>query len=137
MVNEEKFMELYEIAKYDSTEAKKSKPMGEYYRRDYVWKELLISFFTGSIAFMLVLVIWGAGSVEGMAKLMNSMNVVPMAVTAVLAYVAFMLVYFIITIIVAEKRYTDGRKEIKKYVGHLKKVNKMYRRDEKLDMKEN
>ncbi len=137
MVNEEKVKEMYEIAKHDSTNGRKSKPMGEYYRSDYVWKELLISFFTGTIAFVLLLLIWGANSMEAMAKLMNSMNVVPMAITAILAYVAFMLVYFIITIIVAEKRYTEGRKEIKKYVGHLKKVNKIYRREEKLDMKEN
>ena len=54
MVNEERVKQLYKIAIYEQTEEKHSRQTGLYYRSDYIGKEIVKSFFTGSIAYMIM-----------------------------------------------------------------------------------
>ena len=49
-----------------------------------------------------------------------------------LKYLVFLLAYLIVTYVVYQIRYTQGRKKVKKYYNSLKAVNKMYEREEKL-----
>ena len=62
----------------------------------------------------------------------NSADLTNLAVRFILLYVGFMAIYLLVTVFVYAVRYAKGRKEIRKYVGHLKKVRKMYHREEKL-----
>ena len=41
------------------------------------------------------------------------------------------------TYFVYNRRYTKGRREVKKYYGNLKKLNQLYEREDKLKMSEN
>ena len=48
MINEEKVKELFHVAVYDSKDKRVDKQAASYYGWDYLWKECLKSFFTGS-----------------------------------------------------------------------------------------
>ena len=52
-------------------------------------------------------------------------------------YIVFMIAYMAITYFVYNRRYTKGRREVKKYYGNLKKLNQLYEREDKLKMSEN
>ena len=51
MINEDKVKELFYVARYDSEEDRFQKKMSSYYVWDFIWKEVLKSFFTGTLAF--------------------------------------------------------------------------------------
>ena len=132
MINEERVKELYQIAKYDTFEEKKNRQMGQYYRNDYISKELLKSFFSGTIGYGLLVVLWFMYSMEYIMEEMNTSQLIASAITVVLVYAAFMAVYLLVTWFVYQRRYTKGRKALKEYYDHVRKINKMYDREEKL-----
>lgn len=132
MINEERVKELYQMALFDQKEEKQCRQMGEYYRNDYISKELIKSFFSGTIVFGLLLVLWVLNDIEGLFDSLNGMDYVGTAVSAAVLYIAFIAVYLLLTAIVYYLRYSRGRRHLKKYYGHLKKVDKMYEREDKL-----
>lgn len=132
MINEERVKELYQIAKYDTFEEKANRQMGQYYRGDYISKEMIKSFFSGTIGYVLLVTLWFMNSMESVMKEMNNSSLIATVITVVLVYAAFMAVYLLITWFVYERRYTKGRKALKEYYDHVRKINKMYDREEKL-----
>ena len=62
MINEEKVRELFNIALCDSKsdDSRIQKQSASYYGWDYIWKEGLKSFFTGTFAFAGLVVMWVA-----------------------------------------------------------------------------
>lgn len=132
MINEDRVKELYHLAAYESTNEKLHRDVNEYYLWDYVWKEVLKSFFSGSLAFAGLMVLWVIQDVQGLLDSLNSMDMVAAATIVVALYIAFMAVYIFITVLVYTARYGRGRKKMRKYVEHLKNTNRMYNRDEKL-----
>ncbi len=132
MINEERVKELYQMALCDQKEEKAIQKNGEYYRSDYVSKELIKSFFTGTIAFGLLLLLWGLDRIETMKENIRMDDLLSNSVVIVLLYIAFMAVYLLVTAIVYYQRYGKERRKRKKYCGHLKKINKMYEREDKL-----
>mgnify|MGYP004469968615 FL=1 len=132
MINEERVRELYQMAVYDEHEDKKCHPMGEYYIWDYVGKELIKSFFSGTIVFCLMIALWVAGDMTAAITFVNSTDLMNLIIWFILIYVGFMAIYLLMTVFIYSIRYAQGRKELHKYVGHLKKVRKMYRREDKL-----
>ncbi len=132
MINEDRVKELYHLAAYESTNEKLHRDVNEYYLWDYVWKEVLKSFFSGSLAFAGLMVLWVIQDVQGLLDSLNSMDMAAAATIVVALYIAFMAVYIFITVLVYTARYGRGRKKMRKYVEHLKNTNRMYNRDEKL-----
>lgn len=133
MINEERVRELYQMAVFDEHEDKKCHPMGEYYIWDYVGKELVKSFFSGTIAFALLVVLWVIGDMSAAITFVNSADLTNLVIRFILLYVGFMAIYLLATVFIYSVRYAQGRRELRKYVGHLKKVRKMYHREGKLN----
>ena len=106
--------------------------MIEYARQDYVAMEMLKSFVTGTIAFMLMFGIWAVRDIDRAMGMLNAAYLKDFIVDVGLKYLVFLLAYLIVTYVVYQIRYTQGRKKVKKYYNSLKAVNKMYEREEKL-----
>lgn len=132
MINEERVKELYAISKYESTDERKNRQMGQFYRADYIWKELIKSFFTGTIAYGLMFLLWVLCHQTEIPSLMNGGKLLNLAMNTIVLYLIFLIVYLFWTYVVFQLRFSRGRKGLKKYYGHLKRVNQMYNRDEKL-----
>ena len=62
----------------------------------------------------------------------NSADLMNLVIRFILVYVGFMAIYLLVTVFIYSIRYAEGRKQLRKYVGHLKKVHRMYRREDKL-----
>ena len=50
-----------------------------------------------------------------------------------LLYVVFLVVYLVLTAIIYCVRYVYGRKKLRRYAEHLKKVRKMYNREDRMN----
>lgn len=132
MINEERVKELYHMAVYDDHMDKTDGQIGQYYLWDYISKELVRSFFTGSLAFVLLVVLWGMSDLDGFTEMINNLEIVTLAARIAVLYIGFLAVYLFATVIVYGLRYVQGRKKLRRYAMHLKKVRKMYRREDKL-----
>lgn len=132
MLNQERVCEMTKLAIFDGKEGRECKPMIQYFRKDYIGKELLKSFITGTIAFMLIAGIVGLSFMEDLLDQINTIDIPQMAVRIGVCYGVCMAVYFAVTYIIYHIRYTRGRQEVKKYYLHLKKVNKIYHEEEEI-----
>jgi len=132
MINEDKVKELFYVARYDSEEDRFQKQMSSYYGWDFIWKEVLKSFFTGTLAFTGLTVLAVFTNAKQLLADINKIDFQTAGVMLGLIYIAFMLAYIMITIIVYAVRYKTGRKKARQYMEHLKRVGKMYEREEKL-----
>lgn len=132
MINEDKVKELFYVARYDSKEDRFQKQMSSYYGWDFIWKEVLKSFFTGTLAFIGLTVLAVFTNASQLLADINKIDFQSVGVMLGLIYIAFMLAYIMITIIVYAVRYKTGRKKARQYIEHLKRVGKMYEREEKL-----
>ena len=132
MVNEERLHYMVKMAKFDANDRKACQPMMQYGRRDYISLQMLKSFIVGTIAFGVVVALWGLYSMETLLARLNSLDLLDILLVLAVSYVVFMVIYLSATYIVFHMKYTDGRRRVKKYYNGLKKVNAMYEREEKL-----
>ena len=134
MVNEERVRHMIKMAVFDKYDGKSCKPMTQYSRRDYVSMQMLRSLITGTIAFVILLGLWALYQAEYLMEELTKMDVGGLLTSFVLGYVIFLLLYELITYIVAQKRYSAGRKKVKLYFNNIRKVNQIYKREERIKM---
>ena len=125
MVNEERLHHMIKMAIFDTNQGKECKPMTQYARKDYVSLRMLGSFVSGTIGFALILVTWGIYSMNQLMENLNAMDIQELLTSVLITYFVY------------NRRYTKGRREVKKYYGNLKKLNQLYEREDKLKMSEN
>ena len=132
MVNEERVKNLYKIALYERNEKKYERQTGHYYKKDYVSKEMIKSFFVGTLAYVLLLILWIISTLEAFLRSVNNLEIIKDTVIIVLIYIVFITLYLIATYMIACTRYKEGRVRLREYVKTLKATKKMYEREEKL-----
>jgi predicted PurR-regulated permease PerM len=126
MINEERIRLMTRLAIYESGEGKDDIPVGRYFRTDYIWLQMLVSFAFGTIAFLII-----CGGVicffmddlleriyeEGFTRLLAGVGIL---------YLVFMIVYLLASYLWASRRYSKARKSLKNYHTDLKKLQKQY-----------
>lgn len=130
MINEKRVKELCHMAVYDAHKDKTDQQTGQYYMWDYVSKELIKSFFSGTISYLLLVLLWVLSSLEQVNALINNLNVFSLAVSLLVLYIGFMAVYLFVTVVVYSVRFTNGRKRLKQYEGHMTRARKLYHRED-------
>ena len=130
MINVERVRIMTKMAAYEHRDGKSCKPMTEYFRRDYIAKEILISIVTGTIAFGLLIGITLFSGLEDFLNSLNSMDIKQAVILLAIRYGIFMGIYLVVTYVIYNMRYTRGRKEVKRYYSRLSKVEKLYAEEE-------
>lgn len=126
MISKERVRHMTKLAAFEEREGKKYHKMTQYFRRDYVGLELIKSFFTGTLAFGLMLMVWVVCGAESLMANINHMNLVVFGTELLIWYLAFLAVYLIATYVIYNIRYTRGRKKIRLFYNRLKKVSRLY-----------
>ena len=132
MVNEERLRHMIKLAQFDANDGKQCKPMTEYARKDYVSLQALLSFVTGTVSYALLFGLRALYSLDELFEKINKMEIRELAISLVLSYLVFLVIYLGATYIIYNVKYTDGRRKVKRYYGNLKKVNQMYEREDRL-----
>lgn len=129
MISEERVKELYHLSVFDEYENKKYYQAGEYTMWDYVGKEIVKSFLSGTIAFVLLLVFWGIGDIDRITTWINQVDLLAFLPKLIVGYVGFMVVYLLVTILIYCARYAQGHRKMKMYANHLKKARRLLREE--------
>ena len=132
MIHEERLRPMVKMAMFDKNEGKACKPMIQYARTDYISMQLLKSFIAGSIAFVILCVLWALYDTSKLMQMLNGAYFFDFIKEVVIYYGIFMVVYLTATYIVYQIRYVQKRKMIKTYYNNLKDINKIYEREERL-----
>ena len=132
MLNQERICEMTQLAIFDQKEGENCRPMMQYFRSDYVSKEVLKSVIYGTMAYGILLVGWVLRGVEDLINQLATLNILDMLMGILKNYGIFMLIYLFITVCVYQRKYTLGRRKIREYQMHLKTVNKQYKQEEEL-----
>lgn len=132
MLNQERVCEMTRLAIFDQKEGRNCKPMIQYFRKDYIAREVLKSIVTGTVAFFMLLLVWGLYDIESLMNQISTVDIHQVIVRGILCYIVFMALYLLITYVLYHRRYTIGRQKVKKYYVHLKKVNLLYQQEERM-----
>ena len=136
MINEEHVKELYQAASYDMNHQQEYQQVRRYFRSDYINREILKSIFTGTFAYMIFGTIWIIVNGEEFVEQINNIDYISVGKDLGILYCLFMLVYLLITWMIYAIRYSKEKKEYQKYGESLKKIYRMYVREDKLKMQE-
>ena len=132
MLNQERISEMTKLAIFDKEDGEECKPMIQYFRNDYIAKEMIKSLITGTIAFFIIVGLAALYRAEELMEKLNSIDIRRTLIQGILCYVVCMAAYLFVTYIVYYIRYTKGRQKVKKYYRHLKKVNRIYSEEDRL-----
>ena len=69
------------------TQGTKNSQMGHFYRSDYIWKELIKSFFTGTISFAIIVILIGIYYAKSIIKAFSSFDLEHISIIMVIMYV--------------------------------------------------
>ena len=126
MISKERVRHMTKLAAFEEREGKKYYKMTQYFRRDYVGLELMKSFLTGTIAFIILFGVWALCGMEALMEDINDMDLVAFGTEILIEYLVFITIYLLVTYVVYNMRYTQGRKGIKLFYNRLKKVSRLY-----------
>lgn len=132
MVNQERVKQLYKIALYEQTEEKEHRQAGQYYRSDYIGKEVLKSIISGSIAYVIMVLLWAISNWDLVLYQINTLEIIDTLIMMIVIYVGFMMIYLFATAVVYYFRYKHSKKRLDAYVEDLKVAHSMFEREEKL-----
>ena len=104
MLNDDKIRLMNEIALFEKKERKRERPAEVFFRRDYVAKHMLQSFFAWTLSYGLLLGVVMLYILERILNTVDVMEVVKYARTGILIYLAGLAVFEIITVIVTTEK---------------------------------
>ena len=129
MIHNERVRHMVKLQAFNDRKGKEYFPVIKYFRRDYVGLHMLKGFVSGTIAYGIMLLMWGVCNMEMLMENVHTMDLKQFAVSVLLRYLLFLLIYLIAVFAYASAKYTRARKEIKGYNRHLKRLIGSFERD--------
>lgn len=126
MVNEERVILMTRMASYEAGEGKKNIKIGDYFRADYLSKQLLKSLIFSTISFVIGLVLYVLYNFDFLLENVYKIDLLALGKKMLTGYIVLVVAYGLITYIVYAFRYRNARKNLKTYYGNLKKLSSMY-----------
>lgn len=120
---------MVKLQAFSDRKGKEDFPVIKYFRRDFVVLHLLKGFVSGTIAYGVMLLMWGLCNMEMLMESIHTMDLKQFAVDILLRYLLFLIIYLTGVFVYANTKYTRARKEIKGYNRHLKRLIGSFERD--------
>ncbi|MCD8379182.1 MAG: hypothetical protein LUC95_02400 [Lachnospiraceae bacterium] len=128
MINAELTRLMTRLAVFESREEKDALAIADYYRKDFIGAQVLSGIVSGTIAFVIILVLYVFYNIEDLMQAVFTMDLLIFARNILLIYFAFILVYGIICYLYATYQYDKKRKRLKGYLGDMKELYHSYKR---------
>lgn len=129
MIHNERVRHMVQLQAYNDRKGKESFPVIKYFRRDFVGLHLLKGFISGTVAYGVVLLMWGVSNMEMLMGSIHTMDLKQFTIDILLRYLLFLFIYLLAVFAYAQTKYTRTKKEIKGYSRHLKRLIGSFERD--------
>jgi len=125
MISKEKIRIMTDLARYDRDSGKKNYIINSYFMPDYVGRYAVGSFISFTFCFLLVMVISVVYRFDEIMSEPDITKIIKLFQPYIIYYIAGLVVYEIIVIIVYAYRYSKGKRQIKVHTAKLKRLNKL------------
>ncbi|MBQ1871298.1 MAG: hypothetical protein IJK13_02635 [Lachnospiraceae bacterium] len=125
MVNEEKVRLMTKLAVFEENKGKKTLPIGDYYRSDYISKNLLSGFIAGTFAYLILFAIWALHEGEQLVQKLLALDFGHIIFMVIVFYGIFMVLYLTVCYLVGDAKYRRSVKSLKAYKKALKRLENM------------
>lgn len=126
MLNENKVKMMTKMAIYEKNEGKKPLRTSRYYKGDYVALAVLKSTIATTLAFVIIAVMVVLCNTESIIRQINSMDYAALGKKIAIYYVAFLVIYAVISGAYSAYQYDRSRSGIKRYAMRLNKLERFY-----------
>ena len=120
---------MVKLQAFSDRKGKEDFPVVRYFRGDFVGLHLLKGFVSGTIAYGMILLMWGLCNMEMLMESIHTMDLKQFAIGILLRYLLCLIIYLAAVFVYAEVKYTRAKKEIKGYNRHLKRLIGGFERD--------
>ena len=125
MINEKKVKLMTKMAIYDAHDGRQDALLNEYYRKDYVSYNVIVTLIWVTIGYVLSIILWGMISYEKILSELSQQLFITLGIGIILGYVAIIFLFGIISYNVYEKRHNEAQKRIKKYKRDLMRLQRV------------
>ena len=126
MVDEERLKLMTRMASFEENEGKKSIPVCEFFRSDYVGLHMILSAVYITIAFAIFMGVSIFCGMESYLSEFYRMDFVAFGKEILRRYIIVLIVYVLVSFVVYSYRYTKARKSTRTYQKALKRLSMMY-----------
>lgn len=126
MVNEEKLRIMTRLASYEKSVSEKEQKEGGYYKSDYIRSRLLVTIWSYSVAFILLLTLIALYHFDYLVSVVDIWEMRSLILGVAAVYILLMLGCIYFTITVCSKKYNQTQKRRKEYYHELKKLEAFY-----------
>lgn len=130
MIHEDRVRQMIKLAVYDENKSMGEKKPAHYFRKDYLALEMIKSFFCGTMAYAIIVILGAVYLLGNGAGDISTVNFIRILILTVVLYAVFLGIYLVLTYSIYSARYEKGRKASREYYHTLKRVNEMYRQED-------
>ena len=130
-MNQERVRLMTRLAAYEQDKGKDYMKMDQYFRKDYLALHMIKTFLCSTLAFAVLFLLSVCYRMEDWFQELYQGDYTGYLVKLVAEYVLFVLFYQIVAWIVYSLRYKKGHKLQRQYHSQLKKLEKIYEKEEK------
>ncbi len=130
MINKRKVRLMSQINMYEENEGREDVKLSKYFRSDYIRIQILRSFVTVTLGYILIVALYLASQLDYLIKEAVKLDFVGMAMTALGYYVIVLTVYIGGTTIFCLLHYNASRNKLAKYFKMLRRMRSFYEEEE-------
>ena len=126
MLNENKIKMMTKMSIYEKNDGKTMLKTAKYFKGDYVSLGVLKTVIATTLAFVIIVMLFALCQADSLTANVNSIDYASMGKCIAGYYVAFIILFGIISGVVYSSKYESSRKEMKKYFLRLNKLERFY-----------
>ena len=131
MLNEEKVILMTKMAAFIDREGKKNDSINSYFKGDYVSFNVIKSVISATIVFVVLIAAYVIYDFESiLSNAVDPQNLLSIGRRLLFYYLLLVVVYSIISYFVYSYRYSRMRKSMRAYYENLKKLARMYEKEQ-------
>lgn len=131
MLDKRKIRLMTKLALYEQNEGREDMKISAYYKKDYVSMKMIATLIWTTIGYgcaMLLVLAWG---MTGWMEKLTLALIVMLVAVILLGNLALLIITFIITSRISNRKHRDARMRMKRYNHGLLQLMKMYEKENK------
>ena len=129
MINEKRVKQRSKLAVYEQKMGKEPFRLHSYYRSDYIRLQGLKTLVAITIAYGICLMGYMGFRLEYILDHLMEIDYKKVGMIIVVSYLVFLLVFFVLSRIIAVRKYAKAQEQLKTYSNLLKKLEQSYKEE--------
>lgn len=130
MLDESRIRLMTRMASYEENEGKKTIPIAQYFRGDYVSYNVVKTVISATVSFVVITIAYIYYHMETMLSDIYKFDMAAMGKSLLMIYLVVVGIYFLIALVVYSIRYDKAKRSLNNYYQALRKLSVEYEDEE-------